>query len=143
MAWTLADVAGANHNPRVVVNGQPGRAPVIVDAVVGTPLTLDAAGSSDPDGHKLMYSWFFYPEAGGGIPGQPLVMPGSEAAEPVGEGTGLRPVKPRIRVEQPSAMRTSVVPDVAGTAHVILVVEDSGTPRLTSYRRVILRIASR
>ena len=143
MDWTITDVARANHNPRVVVNGQPGKAPLTVDAVVGTPLTLDATGTTDPDKHTLTYSWFFYPEAGGGIPGHPLVDPqGAQGgpAEPVGEGTGLRPVTPRIRVQQPSAIRTSVVPDVAGTAHVILAVEDSGSPRLTSYRRVIVRI---
>ena len=73
MDWTITDVARANHNPRVVVNGQPGKAPLTVDAVVGTPLTLDATGTTDPDKHTLTYSWFFYPEAGGGIPGQPLV----------------------------------------------------------------------
>ena len=140
MDWTIRDVARANHNPRVVVNGQPGKAPLTVDAVVGTPLTLDATGTTDPDKHTLTYSWFFYPEAGGGIPGHPLVEPHGGPAEPVGEGTGLRPVTPRIRIEQPSAIRASIVPNVAGTAHVILAVEDSGTPRLTSYRRVIVRI---
>jgi hypothetical protein len=141
MDWTIAEVARANHNPRVVVNGQPGKAPLTVDAVVGTPLTLDATGTTDPDTHTLSYSWFFYPEAGGGIPGHPLVEPQGGPAEPVGEGTGLRAVTPRIRIEQPSAIRTTVVPSVAGTAHVILAVEDSGTPRLTSYRRIIVRIA--
>ncbi len=29
---------------------------------------------------------------------------------------------------------------IAGTAHIILVVEDNGSPTLTSYRRVILTI---
>ena len=105
MDWTIRDVAGANHNPRVVVNGQPGKAPITVDAVVGTPLTLDATGTTDPDKHTLTYSWFFYPEAGGGIPGHPLVEPQGGPAEPVGEGTGLRLVTPRIRIEQPSAMQ--------------------------------------
>jgi hypothetical protein len=33
------------------------------------------------------------------------------------------------------------MPAVAGTAHVILAVEDNGSPPLTSYRRIILRIA--
>jgi hypothetical protein len=33
-----------------------------------------------------------------------------------------------------------VVPNVAGTAHVILAVEDDGVPSLTSYRRAILNI---
>jgi hypothetical protein len=32
------------------------------------------------------------------------------------------------------------VPHVAGTAHVILAVEDDGAPPLTSYRRVIFEI---
>ena len=111
-----------------------------MDAVVGTPLTLDATGTTDPDKHTLTYSWFFYPEAGGGIPGHPLVEPQGGTAEPVGEGTGLRAVTPSIRIQQPTAIKTSVFPDVAGTAHVILAVEDSGSPRLTSYRRVIVRI---
>jgi len=33
-----------------------------------------------------------------------------------------------------------VTPRVAGTAHVILIVEDTGSPSLTMYRRVILNI---
>jgi hypothetical protein len=36
--------------------------------------------------------------------------------------------------------RVTVVPRVAGTAHVILAVEDDGSPTLTSYRRIILTI---
>jgi hypothetical protein len=140
MDWTIADTKQANHNPRVVVNGEPGKTPLTVDAVVGTPLTLDATGTADPDQDRLTYSWFFYPEAGGGIPGRPLVDSQGSPAAPVGEGTGLRPVTPRVRIEQPSGIRTTVVPDVAGTAHVILAVEDSGSPRLTSYRRIIVRI---
>ena len=62
--------------PLVVVNGRADQAPVLIDAVVGTPVVLDAAAPRDPDGHALSYSWFFYPEAGTGIPGQPVVAPG-------------------------------------------------------------------
>jgi hypothetical protein len=36
-----------------------------------------------------------------------------------------------------------VTPLVAGTAHVILAVEDAGTPALTSYRRMIITIRER
>jgi hypothetical protein len=32
------------------------------------------------------------------------------------------------------------VPKAAGIAHIILAVEDKGTPSLTSYRRVILNM---
>ena len=43
-------------------------------------------------------------------------------------------------VENPRSLVAVVVPKVAGIAHVILSVEDDGTPNLTSYRRVILNI---
>src|SRR6187401_54354 len=33
MDWTVNDVGHANHNPEVVVNGQAGKAPLMVDAV--------------------------------------------------------------------------------------------------------------
>ena len=35
----------------------------------------------------------------------------------------------------------TAIPRVPGTTHVILVVEDDGSPRLTSCRRAILEIA--
>ena len=69
MDWTVKDPKEANHNPEVVVNGTPGKRPVLVTATAGTPFTIDAAGTQDPDGHRLAYRWFFYSEAGTGIPG--------------------------------------------------------------------------
>jgi hypothetical protein len=33
------------------------------------------------------------------------------------------------------------MPRVPGTAHIVLAVEDDGTPSLTSYRRVILTVS--
>jgi hypothetical protein len=68
MAWTVNAPADTNHNPDVVVNGVKGKAPIAIDAKVGTAVTLDAAGSTDRDRHALRYQWFFYPEAGTGIP---------------------------------------------------------------------------
>jgi hypothetical protein len=125
MDWTMQDVSEANHNPDVVVNGTPGRAPLILEATVGRPVTLDAAGTSDRDGDELTYAWFFYPEAGTGIPGQPV------AAFP--------PKLPsRIVLENAGTSKATVVPQAEGIAHVVLVVEDDGSPTLTSYRRVII-----
>jgi hypothetical protein len=155
MDWTVKPVAGANHNPQVVLNGSAGRGPVEIDTRVGVPVTLDAAGTRDPDGHALRYDWFFYPEAGSGIPGQPLVAPRPRPARPegaaaAGAGAGGIPSAPRggpreaparVVVENASGARAVVVPKVAGIAHVILAVEDDGAPSLTSYRRAILRIA--
>ena len=68
MDWTIKDVAQANHNPDVIVNGIEGKAPLMLEATVGTPVTLDASKSRDRDGNTLKYSWFFYSEAGSGLP---------------------------------------------------------------------------
>ncbi len=64
MEWGIKDFAAANHNPQVVVNGQPGQQVITLSAKVGDVLKLDASGSKDPDGDKLHYQWFLYPEAG-------------------------------------------------------------------------------
>jgi len=129
MDWTVSDAAHANHNPVVVVNGNAGKAPIPIDAVVGVPVTLDAGGTRDPDGNALHYQWFFYPEAGTGIPGQP-----------VATGRGPRDPASRVTLANESTQRVTVTPRMAGKAHIILAVEDDGSPTLTSYRRIILTV---
>jgi hypothetical protein len=132
MDWTVKGAREANHNPEVVVNGEAGKAPLHVTAVAGVPLTLDAAGTRDPDGDALGYTWFFYPEAGTGIPSQP-----------VSTGPPTRQPRPRVTLANERSARVTVTPNVPGTAHVILAVEDGGSPSLTTYRRVILTISSK
>ena len=117
---------------------------------VDVPVSLDASATADPDGDRLTFQWFFYPEAGTGIPTQPVFAGG---LVPVGGGgtagegdipsapAGLRQPPPRVLIEPANQPRATVTPKAAGTAHVILVVEDSGTPSLTSYSRVVLKIA--
>jgi len=150
MDWTVKEAAETNHNPKVVVNGRPGTEPLFLEAQVGTPLVLDAAGTADPDGNRLTFTWFFYPEAGTGIPGQPVLVrrrppavpaggPGPGGIPPAPTG-GPREPPPRIVIENASGPRATVVPQAAGIAHVILAVEDDGAPSLTSYRRVVLRL---
>lgn len=148
MDWTVKPVAEANHNPVVVVNGQAGKAPVTLDAVVGVPVTLDAAGTRDPDGDALRYRWLFYPEAATGIPGRPVVTE-TRRPETTGGGdiasapTGGPPQPPvRVTIEAADTPRATITPRVAGIAHIVLIVEDAGSPSLTAYRRVILRISS-
>jgi hypothetical protein len=51
---------------------------------------------------------------------------------------GLREPPPRLIVENTSGARATVVAKAPGVAHIILAVEDNGTPSLTSYRRVVL-----
>jgi hypothetical protein len=160
MDWTIKDVSQANHNPEAIVNGVAGKAPVMLDAKVGTPITLDAGGSKDRDGNTLRYAWFFYAEAGSGLPGVGggrrggAGAPGSELARGGGAGArggrtggipsapaGGRPTPtPRVTVTNGDTATATVTPNASGTAHIILVVTDDGTPSLTSYRRVILTI---
>jgi hypothetical protein len=150
MDWTIKDVAAANHNPDVVVNGSSGKAPLLITAKVGTAVTLDAAGTRDPDGNTLTYTWFFYAEAGTGIPGQPVAVgrpvtaggggtPGAGGIQPAPAG-GPREPPPRVTLSNETTARAIVMPKIAGTAHIILAVEDNGSPTLTAYRRIILTI---
>ena len=149
MDWTIRSGADANHNPIAIVNGQGTLAPITIGTTVGAPVTLDATSSTDRDGDRLTYSWFFYAEAGTGIPTQPVVAAGSASAgaggnletggAPSAEGDGpLRPPA-RASLDRATGPRVAATLHTAGTAHIILVVTDNGTPALTTYRRIILR----
>jgi hypothetical protein len=149
MDWTIKDVREANHNPDVVVNGRPGKEPLTIDVQVGAPITLDAAGTRDPDGHALRYRWFFYPEAGAGNLGRPRFAGGPPRARVGQPGVGLPPPAPgggpprpapRVSIRDDTTEKATVEPNVPGVAHVILAVEDDGEPTLTSYRRIIFNI---
>jgi hypothetical protein len=150
MDWTIKEVAQANHNPDVVVNNVEGKAPLMLDATVGTAITVDASKSRDRDGNSLRYSWFFYPEAGTGLPNvggrgggaaAPPVAAGAPAAGIPSAPPGGRPAPtPRVTVANAGSAVATITPNTPGVAHVILAVTDDGSPRLTSYRRVIMTI---
>ena len=131
MDWTIKDFAHANHNPAVVVNGKPGTAPIEMEANAGQTITLDAGGTTDPDNQPLTYRWFLYPEAG---------LTGTHAADISLSGEDQSIARALVK----SPCRPMWLPLIpcrgAGIMHVILAVTDGGSPRLTSYRRVIIKV---
>jgi len=119
MDWTINDYAHANHSPDVVVNGVAGKSVLTINAAAGQPVSLSAAGSSDPDGNQLQFQWIAYNEA------------------------GYRPIlqqNPTATISGASNLSATVTASAAGIFHVILAVTDNGTPNLTSYRRIILNV---
>jgi hypothetical protein len=120
MDWCVRPHGAANHHPHAVVNGSAGRAVLRLKGRPCDQVTLDAAGSGDPDGDAIDFLWFHYPEAGGNLP-----------------------VLPEIAFANPRASRvTFPLPAVKRThfAHFILEVCDGGAPPLRAYRRIIVEV---
>ncbi len=134
MDWTVKDFAHANHAPEIAIAGQVGGiAPLQLTAKVGEPLTLDAAASRDPDGNRLTYHWFLYPEAGSA----PTAM--LSDVEIAGAHFARATITPTAVCRK--FWIDGIVPCKGnGTAHVILAVTDNGKPALTSYRRIIVTV---
>ena len=83
----------------------------------GEIVELSSATSSDPDGNRLSTTWIVYPEAG--TCHEVLTLSSSD-----GESTSF--VAPKVESSQ--------------TVHVILQLEDDGSPTLTSYRRAVIEV---
>lgn len=119
MDWTIMDYEHANHPPNVVVNGIAGKSVLTINAVAGQPVSLSAAGSSDPGGNQLQFQWIAYNEA------------------------GYRPIlqqNPIATISGAGNLASTVTANSPGIYHVILAVTNNGTPNLTSYRRIILNV---
>jgi hypothetical protein len=132
MDWTIRDVARANHPPRVIVNKDATGSPIEIDINVGEAVQLDASGTTDPDHDALDFEWFQYQEAGASLP------------QPSGTVTLEQTQGEKITIRADAACRSGWLPAAkcgpSGVAHVILAVTDHGSPALTRYRRIILRI---
>lgn len=113
MDWAK-DGAG-NRNPVVTINDKPGVDVITLKPAAGTSVTLDASASSDPDGDKLTFKWWMMAESGTYAPSITIANAASKS------------------------ITLAVPADAAGkTIHVICEVTDSGTPNLTSYRRIVI-----
>jgi len=116
MDWCVKSSAEANHEPEPVVNGNPGRDVVTIEAIPGSVVTISAAGSNDPDGDSLSYEWIYYKE------------PGTyDGVINISNST----------TENASLFVPSDLSD-DDIIHVVLMVSDTGNPQLTRYRRVLI-----
>ncbi len=133
MDWTVKDFAHANHHPKVVLDGETGTAPIVKEVEAGQTIVLDAAGTTDPDsGQKLTYEWFVYSEAG---------LTGSQGADVSISETVGKTAKVIVKSPCRPLWLSGLLPCRGeGVAHIILAVTDDGSPRLTSYRRIILKV---
>ncbi|WPP52682.1 DUF1593 domain-containing protein [Catalinimonas niigatensis] len=117
MDWCVRSYEEANHPPVVLVSGAKE-----IQLRAGEQITLDASGSSDPDGDQLSYEWIHYPEAGNFWRWRGITLKGADSAS--------------LSIEAPSQLQL----DAPQTTHLILQVTDDGSPRLTRYQRVIIHL---
>jgi len=117
MDWCVQPRDRANHAPIVRVDGDTTRRVLQRRVATGATLALDAAGTLDPDAHALSYRWWQYSEAGTCT--EAVKLENADA--------------PRVHLVAPRVAQSQ-------TLHLILEVKDNGTPRLTSYRRVVATI---
>lgn len=119
MRWGAAtDWASANHPPEPRLVGET-KVDTPFERIVkaGYFLRLSAEPSSDPDGDSLRPRWWHYREAG--------------------DYDGL------VLIDRADTLTPTVtVPTDAGgaTIHLLLELQDGGSPPFTRYRRVILRV---
>lgn len=119
MDWTVNDYKNANHPPVVKLSS-----PKEITAKVGDRVELSAEGSCDPDGNKLSYSWFYYPE------------PGTFNIATARKGNPLK----IENADQAKAWFIVPKTERKGTMHIIVAVTDNGKPALTRYERVIVTV---
>ncbi len=113
MDWCLQSYEGANHPPIPVLSH-----PDEFSVTSGQYINLEAFDSYDPDGDNISFLWFNYPEAG--TLDEEIKVSGAENIHKA------HFIAPKVDKEE--------------TAHFILKVTDMGSPALSRYKRVVVKI---
>ncbi|WP_185235274.1 nucleoside hydrolase-like domain-containing protein [Teredinibacter franksiae] len=118
MDWAInSNYSSANHHPRIVINNNADEAVMYLNASSGSSVSLNANGSSDPDGDNLSYAWSYY-------------------SEPSSYGGSVT-----INNSSSSNATVQVPSNASGRSiHVILTLRDNGSPNLYEYRRVVINV---
>lgn len=116
--WSVTDkFADANHHPAAAIGRDKSLSCIYRNARAGETLTFDAGRSKDPDNDDLSFRWSIYRE------------PGTYKGDI------------RLSGHDGPTCRITIPEDGSGkTVHLILEVTDNGTPALTAYRRIVIRI---
>lgn len=111
--WCVKDYQSANHPPIVRFK----ETPLDLEAAPGETVVLNASATTDPDGNQLGFHWWHYVEA----------------------GTYRAPALPDAHLA-----RTAItIPQDARPGdeiHLVCEVTDTGSPPLTRYQRVVVRV---
>lgn len=153
MRWSLTpDITSANHAPVAIVNGSTGGPEhVYIEAEAGSEVVLDASASYDPDGHDLSFSWLHYKDVTATHSGVDHEVQTIEFIDYQKSSTNTSTPPPPgsiVRARMPPASKAAVdmfsgEPLPRGQVmHLILAVTDSGSPSLTTYKRVIVQITN-
>lgn len=146
MQWTLSNkFEAANHAPVVIVNDSTnGPEPVLLEVEAGEKVVLDASRSYDPDGDKLTFRWFQYrePSTAEGLIREMIPDIAIVDLDLANPGT-------KVELEMPPAEvcgleQLSGRPVEKGHEyHFVLEVQDDGTPRMTTYKRVVIQTTNK
>jgi hypothetical protein len=111
--WCVKDYASANHPPIVRLKDTP----LNLEAAAGADVALDATPTTDPDKNALSFRWWNYVDAG---TYSKSTLP--ESKIPIAKITIPKDAQP------------------GDVIHMICEVTDGGTPPLTRYQRVVIRV---
>ncbi|CCH57273.1 hypothetical protein BN8_06684 [Fibrisoma limi BUZ 3] len=112
--WCTKSYLNANHPPVAVIRNGAKELFSELNVPAGTSLALNGEASRDPDGDRLRFRWLAYPNPGAGFP------------EPLSEQTNLN-------IQIPAAWKGRRI-------SIVLDVTDTGSPNLTSYRRLLIEV---